>query len=127
MTMQKLVDGVLIALTPEEVAAFEAAQQASRPTEAEVLAAYEKAVDDHMNAHARALDYDSLLSAISYAEEPAVPKFQLEGQALRAWRSLCWAKCHEVLNAVKAGERAAPTHDELIAELPVAPGPEPLA
>lgn len=35
--------------------------------------------------------YESLLAAISYAEEDAVESFQLEGKRFRAWRSLVWA------------------------------------
>lgn len=67
-----------------------------------------------------------ILHAISYAEEPAVPRFQNEGRALRAWRSLVWVTAAGILNAVKAGERAIPTEAELLAELPEAPEQEPL-
>lgn len=35
--------------------------------------------------------YSSILSAISYAEEPAVPAYQEDGRKFRAWRSLVWA------------------------------------
>jgi hypothetical protein len=90
----------------------------AQPTEAQIVAAYEKALDDHIDATARAYGYISIITAISYAEEPAVPKFQAEGQALRAWRSLCYAYGHEVMAAVKAGERTMPTVEGLIEELP---------
>ena len=52
------------------------------------------------------------------ADEPAVPRFQAEGLVFREWRSLCWAHCYAVLDAVNAGEREIPTSVELIAELP---------
>lgn len=100
--------------TVREVAPIE-----REPTEAEQLAAYEAEVQFHMERAAQARGYDSLMSAISYADEPAAPQFQLEGLAFRAWRSACWLKCHEVLNAYQAGSRAAPTVAELIAELPL--------
>lgn len=98
---------------------------APEPTEAQIVAMYEKAVDEHIDAGARAYGYMSIITAISYAEEPAVPRFQVEGQALRAWRSLCYAKCHEVLAAVKTGERARPTVEQLLAAMPLIDLPPP--
>jgi len=96
----------------------EVAPVVREPTEAEQLAAYETEVQLHMERAAQARGYDSLMTAISYADEPAAPQFQEEGIAFRAWRSACWLKCHDVLNAYQAGDRAAPTVAELIAELP---------
>lgn len=86
-------------------------------TKAELTAA----VQAHMDAAARAAGYDDIKSAVTYAEEPAVPKFQQEGQAFRAWRSLCWAACYEVMADVQTGSRSVPTADELIADLPALP------
>ena len=63
-------------------------------------------------------DYDDIKAAVTYAEEPAVPLFQAEGRALRAWRSLVWAHCYQVLADALAGTRAIPTAAQLIAELP---------
>lgn len=75
-------------------------------------------VQAHMDAAARALNYDSIANAITYADEPAVPKFQAEGQAFRAWRSLVWERCYEILLEVQDGTRPIPSDEELIAELP---------
>ena len=75
-------------------------------------------VQAHMDSQARALNYDDIKTAVTYANEPAVPKFQAEGLAFREWRSLCWAHCYAVLAEVTAGNRAIPTAPELIAELP---------
>ena len=71
-----------------------------------------------MNSTAFARGYDSIATAISYAEEPAVPKFQNDGKAFRAWRSLVWAYAYEQLAAVKAGERTQPTVEDFLLELP---------
>lgn len=76
------------------------------------------AVQRHMDASAKAAGYDDIKSAVTYADEPAVLRFQAEGQAFRAWRSLCWAKCYEVQADVEAGNRQIPTEAQLIAELP---------
>ncbi len=75
-------------------------------------------VQRHLDATAANMGYDNIYTACTYADEPAVPLFQQEGQALRAWRSLVWAHCHTVMAAVAAGQRAVPTSEELIAELP---------
>lgn len=88
------------------------------PSEAEIVAAYMATVQQYMDETARAFGYDDLISVVTYAEEPAVARYQAEGQAFRAWRSGCWSTCEAMLAAVKSGDRPAPTHDELIAELP---------
>jgi hypothetical protein len=95
------------------------------PDEAAIVAAYESGVQQHLDSTAWLYGYDNLISAITYAEEPAVPAFQVEGQAFRAWRSLAWATCREVLAQYKTGERAAPTLAELFAELPALDLPPP--
>lgn len=81
-------------------------------------------IQAHLDAQARSMSYDNIFTAVTYAEEPIVPKFQIEGAALRAWRSLVWAHGYEVLAEVLAAERAIPTEAELIAELPEFVAPE---
>ena len=77
----------------------------------------EARVQQWLDEQAQTLGYDDIKSAVTYAEEPAVLKFQQEGQAMRRLRSLVWARCYEILNAVQAGQRSIPTEDELIAEM----------
>lgn len=79
---------------------------------------YEAAVQRHMDNLAFAAGYDDIKTAVTYADEPAVAKFQQEGQAFRAWRSLCWAYCYEQLAAVQTNQRPQPTVEELLGELP---------
>lgn len=88
------------------------------PAAEQVQTAKVALVQEHMDRAARALRYDSIANAITYAEEPAVPKFQAEGRAFRAWRSLVWAKCYEILDQVLAGDRQVPSDEELVAQLP---------
>lgn len=100
------------------------------PTEEEQAAAaqvalaavFEQAIQEHLDAAARTRGYDSIATAVSYAEEPAVPKFQEDGKAFRAWRSLVWAHVYQELAKVKAGEREIPTLDALMVELPALSG-----
>jgi hypothetical protein len=88
------------------------------PTPEQIRAERVAAVYAHLNTAAQALGYDDIRAAVTYADEPAVPKFQAEGRAFRAWRSLVWAHCYQVLDDVQAGRRAIPTAADLIAELP---------
>lgn len=72
-----------------------------------------------LDTTAQAQDFDNIFTAVTYADEPAVPRFQIQGSALRAWRSLVWATGYAVMDAVMAGERPIPTEAELLAEMPV--------
>lgn len=88
------------------------------PTAEQIRADRVAAVYDHLNAAAQALGYDDIRAAVTYADEPIVPKFQAEGRAFRAWRSLVWAHCYQVLDDVQAGRRPIPSAQDLITELP---------
>lgn len=93
------------------------------PTPEQIRAALSAAVQAHLDTRAQAAGYDSIFTAVTYADEAAVPRFQAEGEALRAWRSLVWAKCYEVLADVESGKRGIPLAEDLIAELPAIPMP----
>ena len=103
----------LVEMTPEEIDAH----LNPPPTAEQIMSRLEARVQFWLDEQARALGYDDIKSAVTYAEEPAVPKFQQEGQAMRRLRSLAWARCYEILSAVQAGQRSIPTEAELIAEL----------
>ena len=83
-----------------------------------VKAQLSELIQRHLDSAAHARGYDSILSAVTYAGEPAVPAFQAEGQAFRAWRSLVWARCYQLAAEVQAGKRPVPTPEALIALLP---------
>jgi hypothetical protein len=70
-----------------------------------------------LDTAARQLGYDNILTGVTYAEEPAVQKFQTEGKRLRRLRSLVWAECYSMLDEIQAG---APWPDEasFLARLP---------
>ena len=88
------------------------------PTAEQIIAQYEAAVQKPLDDFARTRNYDSILSACTYATS-TVPKFAAEGQYCVAARDATWVKCYEVLAAAEAGSRPMPTLDELLAELPV--------
>ena len=100
--------------------AMTAAEKAARDAliQAEITATFEQAIQARLNEAAIAARYDSIATAVSYAEEPAVPKFQNAGIAFRAWRSLVWAYAYEQLALVLAGGREQPTVEAFLLELP---------
>jgi len=79
---------------------------------------YEVAVQNHLDSAAKLYGYDNIINAVTYAEEPAVTKFQKDGKAFRAWRSLVWDYCYTQLAAVEAGNRTQPTVKQFLFELP---------
>lgn len=85
---------------------------------------YIESIQLHLDNSARTFGYDDIKSAVTYAEEPVVLKFQLEGRAFRAWRSLVWDYCHTQLALVMAGERDKPETHEFVLELPELVFPE---
>jgi hypothetical protein len=97
-----------------------AAEKAARDTaiQAATTAAFEQAVQGKLDGSARDAGYESIFTAISYADEPAVPRFQADGQAFRRWRSLVWDYAHTELNAVLAGEKPQPDLDTFLAGMP---------
>lgn len=96
------------------------------PDAQQLITMFRDSIQLKLDEQARQYGYDSIASAVTYADEPAVPKFQAEGQAFRAWRSLVWAYGYEQLALVESGQRPAPTIPEFIAELPPLDLPAPI-
>jgi hypothetical protein len=95
--------GYYFAMSAEELAARQAAMQRVAVD----------AVQLRLDTQAQAWGYDNIFTACTYADEPAVPQFQAEGQALRAWRSQTWSLCYANVDA--------PSLDALLALLPAPP------
>jgi hypothetical protein len=101
-----VVNGIIELLPPKE-----------KPTE-ERVKELTNSVQSYMNTSAKTYGYDSIASAVTYADEASVAKFQTEGQAFRAWRSLVWDKCYKILADWEAGTIPEPSPEEVIAQLP---------
>lgn len=96
----------------------ESESESEPQTPEQLQKAFVDAIQLHMDNTARTFRYDDIKSAVTYAEEPSVPKFQMEGRGFRAWRSLVWAYAYEQLALVQNGEREQPTIADFIMELP---------
>lgn len=90
------------ALTPEEVAANQAA--AAQSLQQSIVAATQERMDEF----ARTRNYDGILSACTYATS-AVPKFAAEGQYAVQARDATWAALYQFLADVQAGTQPVPT------------------
>lgn len=93
-------------------------QERPAPTDEQVIDMFRSSIQAHLDSAAVAAGYDDIRTAVTYAEEPAVAKFQAEGRAFRAWRSLVWDYAYAQLDAAMAGERERPTIEEFLGELP---------
>lgn len=87
------------------------------PTEAEIQKQLTDAVQNYMDTTVQARNYDNINSACTYANSTD-HIFAAEGVACVKWRDAVWRKCYDMLAEVKAGTRAIPTAEEVIAELP---------
>lgn len=76
--------------------------------------AVKRRVQQFLDAVAREHGYSSMQSAVSYADEPAVPAFQADGLHLRAYRSRVWAAALAVIN----DENLPPSVDAVLQVLP---------
>lgn len=88
--------------------------QVPAPTREEQIALLSAAVERHLNVVARSYEFKGIDDAISYADEAAVPKFQEQGRAFRAWRSVVRGRWFDV----RDGGAELPTVAGLLAELP---------
>ena len=88
------------------------------PTAEEIQKMLTDGVQAYMDTKAQERGYDNIHTACSYANSTD-EVFKAEGTACLAWRDSVWRKCYNILDEVKAGKRAIPTLEEVIAELPV--------
>lgn len=80
----------------------------------------EIAIQQHLDAVAKAKNYDSIHTAALRAAY--VGPFQAEGQAFATWMDGCWSAAYALLADFQAGNIPEPTAAEVIAALPVLTG-----
>ena len=109
----KIVEGVAVQLTPEELS--EIAQEKEAKLLKGNVDKLGEQLDNHLDATAREYGYDDVKTVVTYADEPAVPKFQTEGKAFRRWRSECYAYAYQQMATVTVDS----TFEEFKVGLPV--------
>ena len=83
---------------------------------------YKNAVQAHIDAIARAKDYDSGISLAGY-KGSAVEAYAADADAFTTWRDPLWLTVFGILENVQSGAIPQPTIPELIAMLPAPPWP----
>ena len=110
--MLKINDGQAVELTPDEIAVFVAFRAPPPPTQDD----YQRALEAHVEATARARNYSGAVSCVSYLSS-TVPAWAAEARSFVAWRDAVYlagfAKVAEVQQGAKAPSIAA-----LLAALP---------
>jgi len=122
MALTKNIDGERVTLSIEDEDSVRADWAIFDAKEGErKITAISDIVQAHLDAEAKLRGYDSIHTAVTYADEPSAPTFQVEGAALRAWRSAVWTSCYALLAEWEAGNISEPTADDVLAQLPAAP------
>lgn len=80
-------------------------------------AAFQRAIDAHIENTAKARQYSSAVACASYATS-TIPAWKAEAEAFVAWRDSVWAYVFTELGKVQADERQPPLPEAFIAELP---------
>lgn len=78
---------------------------------------YRLAIQNLIDSQAQSRRYDSGNSLATYATS-TIPQWAVEATAFVAWRDAVWAYAYAELDKVLAGERAQPSVEELLIELP---------
>ena len=98
----------VISLIPDEQMAYLRSQKA-------IL---KQLLDQHMDNQVAPRDFDSISSAITWADSP-VPQWASDGLAAKAFRQQCYEVAYKIESDVLAGLRAVPTPAQFAAEMPV--------
>lgn len=86
----------------------------------ETISDYKQAIQAHIDAVARAKDYDSGVSLAGY-KGSAVEAYAADAEAFTTWRDPLWLTVFGILAEVQSGAISQPTIPELIAMLPAPP------
>jgi len=77
-----------------------------------------QAVQQRLDTFAQTANYDSILSACTYATS-AVPKFAAEGQRAVNLRDATWNALYGILADVQAGNRVVTSYSDIEGDLPL--------
>ena len=89
-----------------------------------LMAAFQAAVDNHIETTAQSRDYNSAAHLVGYINS-TVPPWKAEAETFIAWRDQVWLFVFEKLAQVEAGEIEAPSSPEaLIGWIPEIEWPE---
>lgn len=99
------------------------AEMKAEQAKAGMLARFEAAIQQHVDAAAQERGYRDGFALAGYVAS-GVAQWAAEAQAFVVWRDAVWLHAHAELAKVTAGERAAPSVEDFIGELPAIEWPE---
>ena len=108
--------------TPDPSEIVTAAQKAAAALAA-AREAFQIAIQSHVDTEARSRAYNDGNALASYLNS-TVEQWAAEAAAFVAWRDAVWVYVYGELAKFEAGERAQPTIESFIAELPTMEWPE---
>lgn len=91
-------------------------EPAPEPTQAEIIAQYERALDAHLDATAQAHRYDNRFTFA--LRSGYTGPYQADGKAFGTWMDDCNAQAYALLKDVVDGKKTMPTINDFIAGLP---------
>jgi len=113
MVLQKMVNGELLVMTPQEEAEF----LASLPAPVVTVEDYRRAIQGLVDETAQQRSYDSGLTCASYVGSTN-PIWAAEAAAFTAWRDAVWIYAYAELAKVETAQRPQPTVAAFLSELP---------
>jgi len=87
------------------------------PKKAAALTDYADAVQAHVDAIAKAREFNDGVTAATYLTS-TMPRWKADAEAFVAWRDQVWIYSYGELDKVRNGHRPQPTIDAFINELP---------
>jgi hypothetical protein len=88
------------------------------PSAEDIEKNYVSITQNYLDSTAKNYGYDSILSAVSYAEDTFNQTYQLEGKAFLNWRSNVWTTAYPVIDKIKNKEIETPNTVTYISMLP---------
>jgi len=92
-------------------------------TKEQAIAEFKEATQNRLDNFARTRDYDSILSACTYASSTN-SKYAAEGQYAVQARDATWTAYYGIVNDIMSDTRPIPTMEEFLSELPALEWPE---
>ena len=97
----------VVTLTPDEQMDYLRQQKAN----------LKQLLDQHMDAQVAPRDFDSIQTAITWADS-TTPQWAADGTAAKAFRQRCYEIAYKIESDVLAGLRAVPTPAQFSSEMP---------
>jgi hypothetical protein len=110
--MKKLINGVEIEMTPDEIEEME--RFWATPLSIEL---YQSALNEFINNKASERQYDNAMAISSYVNSTNA-QWASEANAFIAWRDAVYLLAIDTLNKVQSGEMPQPTIDDFLSQLP---------